>query len=343
MDHAIRAFLKDLGTPSDTAFSVEKLRGDASSRIYWRLRPRTGSIPSIIVMQLPANAKASDEATSGAAPTELPFLNVARYLTTAGVAVPNIYATNEREGLVFLEDLGDDLVETLVRNADVDSRRAIYRIAIDVVADLQRYADGHRDGSCIAFSRRFDPALLRWELDHFIEWGVTGRTGKTPSAAAQSTIDRGFNKIAEILAAAPETFVHRDFQSRNLIITHGRLRVIDFQDALMGPFVYDLVALLRDSYVTHSDDFVGEMLGHYVRRRDLFSLDETTRLFHIQTVQRKLKDAGRFVYIDRIKKNPSFLPYFEPSVAYVRAAFSELPEFRELQSALAETTPELAG
>src|SRR5262249_984311 len=112
-------------------------------------------------------------------------------------------------------------------------------------------------------------------------------------------------------------FVHRDYQSRNLMVREGasgaELVWIDFQDALLGPRVYDLVALLNDSYQTFDRGFVEARLDDFARTS---GLDEAARValgreFDVVTVQRKLKDAGRFVFIDRVKKNPAFLPYFE--------------------------------
>ena len=110
---------------------------------------------------------------------------------------------------------------------------------------------------------------------------------------------------------------------------------IDFQDALLGPRVYDLVALLNDSYQDFDDSFVAARLSEYA---DAAGLDAAARAelswqFDLLTVQRKLKDAGRFVFIDQVKKDPSFLGYVEPSLAKVRRALSRLggdADMREL-------------
>ena len=96
---------------------------------------------------------------------------------------------------------------------------------------------------------------------------------------------------------------------------------IDFQDALLGPRVYDLVALLNDSYQTFDRPFIEARLDEYARaaRLGAEARAEVGREFDRVTVQRKLKDAGRFVFIDRVKKNPSFLKFVEPTIAKVRA------------------------
>ena len=110
---------------------------------------------------------------------------------------------------------------------------------------------------------------------------------------------------------------------------------IDFQDALLGPRVYDLVALLNDSYQSFDRAFIEARLDEYAAEAGLDGAGREAlgREFDVVTVQRKLKDAGRFVFIDRVKKNPSFLPYIEPSLAKVRGALGRLedePDMREL-------------
>jgi len=116
--------------------------------------------------------------------------------------------------------------------------------------------------------------------------------------------------------------------------------VIDFQDALLGSAAYDLVGLLRDSYVALSTPLLDELVDHHAQ---LAGYDRASfrALFDLQTVQRKLKDAGRFVFIDRVKKNPGFLVHIPNSLAYVANAFRRLPELAPLQEVLCRHLPEL--
>ncbi len=187
----------------------------------------------------------------------------------------------------------------------------------------------------MAFSRCFDFDLLKWELDHFVEYGLP----QPLDAVRAGELDRQFRAIAERLAAAPPGFVHRDYQSRNLMVQEGasgtRLRVIDFQDALLGPSAYDLVGLLRDSYVPLPDRLLDELVAYYCELAGA-APGAFVELFDLQTVQRKLKDAGRFVFIDRVKKNPTFLVHIPASLAYVRRALARLPEWETLGNLLGE-------
>jgi hypothetical protein len=142
-------------------------------------------------------------------------------------------------------------------------------------------------------------------------------------------------RLARRIAGWERVFVHRDYQSRNLMVRPGgALCWIDFQDALLGPRVYDLVALLNDSYQSFDRPFVEARLDDYARARGLGAADRAAlgREFDVVTVQRKLKDAGRFVYIDRVKGNPSFTKFVEPTIAKVRSSLERLTDDGDMRA-----------
>ncbi len=329
---------------------VQGLGGHASLRTYWRAR---GARPSLMVMVMPPGAK-PEEATQGGPPSEEPFVNVQRYLASLGVRVPEIRAFFPPEdalagvpGVVMvLEDLGDDMLET--RLLAGDDRERLYEAAIDQLARLRAAAEARPDPACLAFTRRFDRALYRWELDHFREWLLEAWKGAKLTAAEQAVVDRDFDRIAAALAAELVGFTHRDYQSRNLmVLPGGEQAVIDFQDALLGPRQYDLVALLRDSYVELPPDLVERMLRRWLERFEeaggaRLEYEPFRAVFDLLTVQRKLKDAGRFVFIDRVKQNPGFLVSIPASLRYVKEAFGRRPDLAELQAVLGRHVPELA-
>jgi aminoglycoside/choline kinase family phosphotransferase len=321
---------------------LETIPGGASIRRYHRVAVDGGKMPSVMVMELGDNPLKSEEAAKGAAPSELPFINIQRYLARAGAAVPAIHRYDADGGFLYLEDLGDVTFESRVIGAGDDVRGRYYRQAIDQLVALQRFAAANPDPDCVAFSRGFDYDLLKWELDHFREYGLEAQ-GHAPSAAEREELEKSFRAIAEELAAEPRGFVHRDYQSRNLMVQDHegvpRLRIIDFQDALLGTRAYDLVGLLRDSYVALSPSLLATLVTHYVEK----SATDATRFqrqFDLQVVQRKLKDSGRFVFIDRVKRNPSFLVHIPNSLTYVAQSLSRLPELNTLREILSRYLPE---
>jgi N-acetylmuramate 1-kinase len=323
--------------------SLVTLLGGASLRRYHRVSVGNRSL---LVMELGEDPLKSEEAAKGSAKGsakgpvgELPFLDVQRYLKRAGVPVPEIYRYDRQLGLVYLEDLGDITFESLVVRATDAERRRWYRLAIDELVRLQHYAAANPDPACVAFGRNFDYDLLKWELDHFREYGLEAQ-GHHLTPAERDEVERHFVELAERLASAPRIFVHRDYQSRNLMVKDGRLRVIDFQDALLGTQAYDLVGLLRDSYVALSTSLVDELVEYHAEKAGT-DFAAFRALFDLQTVQRKLKDAGRFVFIDRVKRNPSFLVHIPNSLAYVKNAMSRISELAPLHEILARHLPEL--
>lgn len=354
---------------------LDNLGGHASLRIYWRihlpstLEPEAGwprEEQTRIAMVLPEDRLAQLKSEEGGEqPTidELPFVDVHRYLTFLNLPVPDIDLVDMELGVLILEDLGDELFEHLYLSieksfgpAQGDMRvpiEQLYHRAIDLMVDMQRsFKQNHYDAvtapRTVATQRSFDRELLRWELAHYVEWGLQAQYGEDVlDADVQQTLGKIFDQLTEELLEIPQTLVLRDYQSRNIMHKDGQLYLIDFQDALMGPAIYDLVALLRDSYIELSYVTVHRLVDHYARQGFAAGLswcDDAARVqryFNLQTIQRKLKDAGRFVFIDRVKQNPSFLPYYEPSIGYVRQALEMLDDdiYMELADILAEFEP----
>jgi aminoglycoside/choline kinase family phosphotransferase len=319
---------------------VITLKGDASSRRYHRVvLPDDRSPRTLVVMELPDDALASDEAVSGRAPSELPFLNLARHLEAAGLRVPEIHLDAVDSGFVLLEDLGDETFAERVGSGDVVELERWYLAAVELLTEIHERMWPIPAG-CLAETRAFDFDLLRWELDHYREWGAEALLDRELDPDLRARLDREFDALASEVAALPRGFVHRDYQSRNLMVV-GRapepasLAIIDFQDALAGPRIYDLVALLGDSYVDVPFAVKQRVIARYAELRNL-PADAVGLEFDLVTVQRKLKDGGRFVFIDRVKHNPAFLPYVDVSFGRVRQALARLPGHEGLKHALAE-------
>jgi hypothetical protein len=317
-----------------------KLRGDASTRSYFRMHVAdapAGGPESVIVMQLPDDAFKSDEGGERTDAERLPFLEVAELLESKELPVPSIYVEDLANGIILLEDLGDLTFEQKLREAPRADWPRLYGDAVDLLADLHdRCAE--LPSSSIASRRCFDRELLDWELDHFREWGLEAQFGSLDAEQAV-TIHEAFSTIVAAIEAMPYGFVHRDYQSKNLMVRpSGALALIDFQDALRGPRVYDLVALLCDSYVSLDLGVQESMIDRYAALRRIDTA-ELRREFWLVTLHRKLKDAGRFVFIDRVRKNPDFLQWYPQSLVYVGRATRQTPGFEGLARLLQQKIP----
>ena len=321
-----RVALRLCGTRQPSIFPMP---GQASTRRYFRLKGPSGSV---VVM---AGGSAREEAGEPD-DSRFPFLTLQQRLRAAGLPVPRIYDYFDDCDLLLMEDLGDR------RLFDVrpEAREAAYREAIDTLVRFQRTCDGEREA--MTLGRRFDEETLRWELDHFRQWLLEEQRGACLSRDEVKLLEAEFDRVVAELLMTPFGWVHRDYQSKNIMLCgpQGRQVVIDFQDALVGPKVYDLVALLRDSYIDLGESVSAGLLDYYYEAAGVEDRQSFLSAFQLQTIQRKLKDAGRFVFIDRVKGNPDFLPYIPLTLGYVASALETLPRFRRLQALLARHLPE---
>lgn len=320
---------------------LDEILGGASVRRFFRVRTNGGG--SVVAMYAPVQSH--EIAKAPAAHRPWPYLEVRTLLESRGVRVPRLVGTACDDGLVLLEDLGDTLAQHLARRPE--DRERLYRTAVRDLARAQRSLSPLPNDS-IVLERAFDEDLLRWEVEHFREWALEAQ-GIAISSHDRAVFDRAAVHLSQLIAGWPRGFVHRDYQSRNLMVVNGDdgelgLGWVDFQDAMLGPRVYDMVALLSDSYQSFTPEFVEERLDEFARDLGLGAAERAVigREFRVVTVQRKLKDAGRFVFIDRKLGNASFLGFVEPTIRKAQRALDDLADdatLAELAGLLARLFP----
>lgn len=334
---------------NSSSVSIDKIKGDASNRSYYRISFKQNK-HTMILMELAepeAFKKAEEKVTVSAIPvTELPYINILNHLSKCDVEVPKLFLYEKEKGLLFLEDLGDETLHERIERAGINACKNYYKKAIDELIKIHTCAAKIKDNGCIAFGRAFDTALLMWEFDHFIEYGIEDAKGMKIPEADRKSIRDIFNSISEKLAAEQRVFTHRDFHSRNLMIHNDKISVLDFQDALMGPCQYDLASLLRDSYVALPEEMIDELIDYYISKKnavDNAKIDKNNfrELFDLMSIQRNLKAAGRFAYINSVKKNNFYLQFIPQTLGYVKMNLKKYSELKNLQSLLGKYVEEL--
>lgn len=318
VEQALAAYLSGRASVTDASFTTEPMPGGASTRKFFRVR--LGESESLVAMFVPLPSQEIQKAAKQTVGIQS-FVEVRQLLADHHVPVPVLHLGSHEHNVLLVEDLGDDTLAQYLLRAP-ERREDLYRGAVLDLARAQKRL-GALPPNSIVRERAFDVDLLRWEIDHFREWALAARD-ITLTNDDRAVFERARDHLAETIASWPRGFVHRDFQSRNLMVRGAEapsLSWIDFQDAMLGPRVYDLVALLTDSYQTFSREFVEARLLEYAREWGLESeIERITYEFDFVTVQRKLKDAGRFIFIERVNQNPNFLPFVEPTIAKARAA-----------------------
>jgi N-acetylmuramate 1-kinase len=318
---------KSLGTRQ---VKTEEMAGGASTRRFFRVETESGRSAIAMFVPLPSQEVSKAQETG----RRWPFLEVRDLLAARSIRVPALLAEDCANGWLLVEDLGETLAQHLEHSPQ--DKPLLYQRAVRDLARAQR-ALATLPPQSIVRERAFDADLLRWEIDHFREWALEAR-GISLSDSDRAVFADAAEYLATTIAAWPRGFVHRDYQSRNLMVVPNdsgehALAWIDFQDAMLGPRVYDLVALFGDSYQRFDRAFVDARLADFARHMGFDAETEAcfAREFDLVTVQRKLKDAGRFVFIERKNKNPSFLKFVEPTIEKVRATLARLQEDTELR------------
>jgi len=313
------------------AVRIVPLTGDASDRQYFRVLFRDGPSQVLAVHPGPLQFDA------------LPFVNVARLFGAMPVPVPQILDHSDALGVMALEDLGDVTLQAHVGAASAAEHAAVYREAVGFITTVQRRGGELASPGYIPYGIAFDVEKLMWELQFFAKHFLEAYRGAAPEAAAREALTAEFDAIAEELASEPRVLCHRDYHSRNLMVHDGKLFIIDFQDARMGPDTYDLASLLRDSYVDFSETQVDELIAFFLARRGApeAGARDFRRRFDLMAVQRNLKALGTFGFQTTSRGNTVYIQYIPRTLNYVRANLARYERFGRLRDLLAEHLVEL--
>ena len=323
--------------------SIEKMPGDASTRRYYRIKavdPSSGDAKDLRSLVVMAMEPFEDKGNT------IPFLSIQNHLHRVGVDVPQVLDFDAKQGFILLEDLGDTtLLRSLQEVATPEQEQAYFEKAIDAIVAMHvksgpANANTFETGVIDGFKLRFDVEKLMWEVNFTLEHFYEKHLQRTIKAKDQRIIAEGFGKICAELEAEPTVFTHRDYHSRNLMVTEtGRYVMIDFQDARMGPCQYDLASLLRDSYYQLDEKQIHRLTRYYLAQmeaagagiRDVAHFD---RMFDLMAVQRNFKAIGSFASFLNRRGNPGYLKYIGNTFENIRRNLLKYPEFAPLREVL---------
>ncbi len=309
---------------------VVPLTGDASDRRYFRVLHADASTIVLALYPGPFDYRT------------LSFKNVADLLQRMPVPIPSIHGHEDDLGILALEDLGDVTLQAHLGAAPPADHAALYREAVGVIATLQHRGRELASDGYLPYGIAFDVDKLTWELDFFLKHFVEAYRGMMIAASPRAAIREECRQLVEELAGEPRVLCHRDYHSRNLMLHKGRLFVIDFQDARMGPDTYDLVSLLRDAYVDVGEESVQDLIAYFLAiKGETTQQREFRRRFDLMALQRNLKALGTFGYQTTSRRNPVYIQYMPRTLRYVRDNLLRYPQFARLHELLAAYVEEL--
>ncbi len=309
-----------------------QLAGDASARKYYRIIHNDKTY--ILMVWEPFN-----EST-------YPFINVLQHFNFGGVNVPEIVAVEASLGVILLEDLGDLTLERKFwEAAEPENSWDWYQKALDEIIKIHTKVTQNSDPKLklnVAKSVEFDVAKFMWEMNYAKTHLIDGLLKLKLGEKVNSQLDGVFNDFCTKLHLEPKVVCHRDYHSRNLMIKLDQVYVIDFQDARMGPIQYDLVSLVKDSYVDISDQYADKMLKYYFDntqfvQRSQKSLDHFNYIYEMQSVQRCLKACGSFASFMNTREDKRYLKYLPVTLKRVLRSLEFFPEYKLLSDILTDS------
>lgn len=295
----------------DQPFSLTTASADASFRRYFRVH-----LPQKTLIAMDAPPPQEDCR---------PFVHVAKLLLEAGLNVPEIIAEDVAQGFLLLSDLGND---TYLSRLNRDNAKGLYGDACQALIRMQLAT--RKDELPL-----YDTALLMRELQLFPEWYVSQHLGKTLSTEQQAVMDKTFALLVDNILQQPQVTVHRDFHSRNLMVTtENNPGILDFQDAVIGAITYDLVSLFKDAYIRWEEEDLMDWVVRYWQAAKKAGLPvnedfgEFYRDFEWMGVQRHIKVLGIFARLYHRDGKDGYLKDMPLVMQYLQSACERYAELR---------------
>ncbi len=265
------------------------------------------------------------------------FLANQKYLERQGLPVPKVYDQWPEYGIALIEDFGDTRLVDAIK-ASPQRRKTLDDHAIDLLVRLHSL----KPDPTLSYPARelaFDVEKYQYEFGFHVDtWLIAHYFAATPTAIERGTLDNAYRWIRETLASEPHVFTHRDYQSTNLmVLDDDSLGIIDFQDARHGLRQYDLASFIWDSYVQKSDERRNRLTDVYRSSARLY--DDSERfdlLLRVAAIQRKLHDAGAFIYTAAHRGKTDYLAWVPDAVDMATSLMHEIDSCRDAGTILAE-------
>lgn len=293
------------------------ISGDASFRRYFRASFQG---VDMVIMDTPV----------ALIPIE-PFVAVREAYANAGLPVPAIIAKDDEQGFMALEDFGDVQLLALLNSQSVRHWYPKALALLPAIASVTQTQLGSLPD--------YDEAFVRRELGIFTEWLLGTHLQLTLTAEEDAILAAAFDMLTDNALAQPKVGMHRDFHSRNLMVVNNELKLLDFQDAVLGPVTYDAVSLLRDCYIRWSEDLVDDILVEFfvlAHEHGLVPPDTDMvvfrRWFELMGLQRHIKAAGIFARLNHRDGKAGYLKDIPLTMHYIRdvaVRYKELGDFAQ--------------
>lgn len=311
----ISTYLGHIGLPVKK-LEFQFIPGDGSKRHFWRIQPQGAQTSFMVMENSPTDVLFRRE--------NLSYLMIGRHLFRKGLPVPQIHEVDLAKGWFLMEDMGaSSLQETLTNEK---GKMALYEKVTEVLFRLQIEGSRDFDRSWCYQTGRYDHAVMRrYESEYFKSAFLGQYLGLE---GGWSELEGPFNHLAETASMADNRFfLHRDFQSRNIVVRRGRIGILDWQGGRLGPLAYDLASLIIDPYSALAPSERAHVYDSYLRLLGDYQpgwVGSFEKYFPYLAIQRNLQILGAFSYLTKVRKKPFFEAFIAPALKSLHGLLDEL-------------------
>ena len=317
MKKFVYSFLEENGIPTKDS-RWQSIPADGSTRLFWRILVPTSGIRYIAMENAPNTPFQNRE--------NLAYLEIGKHLYKKGLPIPEIYRADLTTGRFIMEDLGDTNLQGRV--AQQKEKVPLYRKVVEILIRLQMEGSEGFNGAWTCQTESYDRSVMRrYESDYFRESFLCNTLGLEKDL---SKLDGPFDHLAGMASrAGNQFFLHRDFQSRNIILSNDKIGILDWQGGRLGPLGYDLASLLIDPYTALSvgeRDLIFQYYLDLLQSCDPKGIGPFQEVFPYLAIQRNLQILGAFSYLSRVKKKTHFEAYISPALKSLHGLLSDLKD-----------------
>ena len=306
---------------NDSECYIKPASNDASFRSYWRVFSRG---TTYIVMDAPTEHEDCK-----------PFIDISKRLVKSGINAAKVLKQELTQGFLLLNDLGAVQYLSVLNK---HSSQELYLDALNSLHDMQEKTAQNN-------LPIYDMTLLKQELELFTDWFIKKHLAIALNTSQKTIIQNCQHLLITNALEQPQTFVHRDYHSRNLMKTKtNNPGVLDFQDAVIGPATYDLVSLLRDCYIAWDNQFVCQLSDEFRQKfnhlnNSSISAGQWQRWFDLMGIQRHMKAVGIFCRLNYRDKKPGYLKDINLTLCYIKTIGANYPELKDFIQLIDSISP----
>jgi aminoglycoside/choline kinase family phosphotransferase len=321
------AYIKSIGLPT-AKLEFRPLPGDGSRRLFWRITTPKSGTRFIAMENVPTDTILERE--------NFAYLKIGTHLFQKGLPVPEIHRFDLTNGWFIMEDMGDNSLQEAVSSQK--SRIPLYERVVEILFRLQIEGPQGFDAKWCYQTQRFDHSVMRrYEADYFRDAFLCHYLGMKKD---WPELEVPFNHLADTASKADNHFfLHRDFQAKNIMVTDGKIGILDWQGGRLGPLPYDLASLLIDPYTSLSAHEKNQIYQYYLQLLGDYQpawIDPFKRYFPYLAIQRNLQILGAFSYLTKVGRKPYFEAYISPALKSLHGLLHEVgdPKLSPLKNLL---------